>query len=605
MSGRGSNRGGGFNRRQGGRDGFKGRGRGGKPNRSSSNGNQPNTNQGSKKKSIDDIIFSVGNPQKQSEFPVNLDFIINHVRKEFGSEIAKSLEDRTEYVFDPPQMEVSNSSDPAIQKIETRQFEIMYQSLADAYVSRVGEYKKQKAQVYALIWGRCSTTLQGKIRGMENFEQDIKEQPIELIKAIEQLSINYTAKVFPYISAADAHYNLLTLRQKDEESLTDYYNRFKSARDIVLNQLGPLSIIRLAEREPGYTTGRPGIPANPGDPKAVPPVEPIPAVPAIPSNVREYTKASHDQYLAILFLKGAHHLKYGSLLKNLATSYSLGQEQYPRTLADAFGVLERHPFDATFKEHMNRKKNQQSNSNRSNNNHSNNNNSQNRASTQADEPVELSFAQMENRCFCCGKKGHYSNKCPDKNKPKDKWAMAGTKELQGVQQMMDAQSITGAESPPVAPPPSSNNSGGDPSVASWLGHQMGYQQGHQFAQSITDMKEWILLDSQSTVNLFCNPRYVNNIRKAHATLQLSTNTGQKAITTVADVPDYGTVWFDNESITNIFSLADMSDKYRVTFDSATEQAFIVHASKGPVRFVRVTSNLYAFIPPYASLEARQ
>ena len=65
--------------------------------------------------------------------------------------------------------------------------------------------------------------------------------------------------------------------------------------------------------------------------------------------------------------------------------------------------------------------------------------------------------------------------------------------------------------------------------------------------------------------------------KAHATLQLSTNTGQKAITTVADVPDYGTVWFDYESITNIFSLADMSDKYRVTFDSANEQAFIVHA----------------------------
>jgi len=59
--------------------------------------------------------------------------------------------------------------------------------------------------------------------------------------------------------------------------------------------------------------------------------------------------------------------------------------------------------------------------------------------------------------------------------------MASTKELQGVQQMMDAQSITGAESLPVAPPPSSNNSGGDPLVASWLGHQMGYQQGHQFA----------------------------------------------------------------------------------------------------------------------------
>ena len=332
---------------------------------------------------------------------------------------------------------------------------------------------------------------------------------------------------------------------------------------------------------------------------------PQPEIPAIPSNVREYTKASHDQYLANLFLRGAHHLKYGSLLKNLATSYSLGQEQYPRTLADAFGGLERHTFDAAFKEHMNRKKNQQG-SNRSTTNHSNNhNNTKNRASSHADEPVELSFAQMENRCFCCGKKGHYSNKCPDKNKPKDKLAKASTKELQGVQQMMDAQSITGSEPPLVALLPSSNNSGSEPSVASWLGHQMGYHQGHQFAQSIANMKEWILLDSQSTVNLFCNPRYVNNIRKAHATLQLSSNTGQKAITTVADVPDYGTVWFDHESITNIFSLADMSDKYQVTFNSATEQPFIVHASKGPVCFVWVTSNLYAFIPPYASLEARQ
>ena len=159
MSGRG-NRGGGYNRQQGGRGGFRGRGRGGKPNRSTSNSNNQSTaNQGSKKKTIEDITFTVGNPQKQSKFPVNLDFVINHVRKEFGSEIAKSLEDRAKYVFDMPQMQVSTNADPDLQRQEDRQFKIMYQSLADAYVSRVGEYKKQKAQVYALIWGRCSTTL--------------------------------------------------------------------------------------------------------------------------------------------------------------------------------------------------------------------------------------------------------------------------------------------------------------------------------------------------------------------------------------------------------------------------------------------------------------
>ena len=75
-------------------------------------------------------------------------------------------------------MQMSINEDPDLKRQQNRQFEIMYQSLTDAYVSRVGEYKKQKAQVYALIWGRCSTTLQGKVRGMENFEPDIKEQPI-------------------------------------------------------------------------------------------------------------------------------------------------------------------------------------------------------------------------------------------------------------------------------------------------------------------------------------------------------------------------------------------------------------------------------------------
>ena len=34
------------------------------------------------------------------------------------------------------------------------------------------------------------------------------------------------------------------------------------------------------------------------------------------------------------------------------------------------------------------------------------------------------FTQKKIICFCCGKEGHYANKCPDKDKiPQDQWAI--------------------------------------------------------------------------------------------------------------------------------------------------------------------------------------
>lgn len=35
----------------------------------------------------------------------------------------------------------------------------------------------------------------------------------------------------------------------------------------------------------------------------------------------------------------------------------------------------------------------------------------------------MSFAQMEGRCFCFWRKGHYSNQCRKGNKPKEDWTI--------------------------------------------------------------------------------------------------------------------------------------------------------------------------------------
>ena len=68
----------------------------------------------------------------------------------------------------------------------------------------------------------------------------------------------------------------------------------------------------------------------------------------------------------------------------------------------------------------------------------------------------------------------------------------------------------------------------------------------------------------------------------------------------ADPPDYGEVWFSKKSMTNIFSMAEVSDKVPITFNNKVEEAYIVKFPAKTVKLKRTTNNLYVFIPKGAS-----
>ena len=77
---------------------------------------------------------------------------------------------------------------------------------------------------------------------------------------------------------------------------------------------------------------------------------------------------------------------------------------------------------------------------------------------------------------------------------------------------------------------------------------------------------------------------------------LHTNAGPIQVTEQGTLPTYGTVPFMEDGVTNIMSLAKLTDRYRVTFDSAVDNAFYVHTPQKTVRFPRTESNLYAHTP---------
>ena len=91
---------------------------------------------------------------------------------------------------------------------------------------------------------------------------------------------------------------------------------------------------------------------------------------------------------------------------------------------------------------------------------------------------------------------------------------------------------------------------------------------------------WMLLDSQSAVDVFCNLKIQSNIREAKRHLVLFCNAGTKLVTKRDNLKVYGTIWYYPAGIANILSLNNLQKNCRVTFDSKLEDSFAVHKGNG-------------------------
>jgi hypothetical protein len=92
---------------------------------------------------------------------------------------------------------------------------------------------------------------------------------------------------------------------------------------------------------------------------------------------------------------------------------------------------------------------------------------------------------------------------------------------------------------------------------------------------------WILLDNQSTVNVFSNRSLLKNIRTANRVMNILCNAGVTRTSMVGDLPGYdGKVWYNPKGIADILSLSDLEKHHRVTYDSTAEKSFIVHKQDG-------------------------
>jgi hypothetical protein len=373
----------------------------------------------------------------------------------------------------------------------------------------------------------------------------------------------------------DAFKSFLNCKQTEDEDLIDYKSCFESNRDILLTQLGSpiiqLPQVAKADKDWSYTD----------------------------KQKRDIClQRAHDWFEAYLFLENAFQAKYASLLKTLAEDFSLNDNRYPINLASSHKALQERKWDKSYQELKDKKKKTQQDKDRARQSQKDQ-----EAAKAADEtPDSLSFAQMENRCYCCGKKGHISMKCPQKDtKPKQDWAINKVA-TNKVQHLVTAASASTNATPSQAPAAALSSTAATQEGTAMPYDLMAVQLDSptlQLSQFRDHLKGKILLDSASSAHVFCNPYLVDmhSIKIEDRGLHLETNGGGFSNKLTAMTPYCPErVWYNPDSVANILSLALLVRYQRVTFDSAVEDAFVVYTKSGLLKFNRITGNIYACEP---------
>jgi hypothetical protein len=123
-------------------------------------------------------------------------------------------------------------------KLENRMFNMIFKQAIADFNKRKMEYERNMIKAYALLWERCTKSVQHKIEARRYFETDIKDDPIELLKAIEEHSINFEDTKYDMEIIHTALKNLINLHMREDENVVDYtQEQFKAGKEVAETQL--------------------------------------------------------------------------------------------------------------------------------------------------------------------------------------------------------------------------------------------------------------------------------------------------------------------------------------------------------------------------------
>jgi len=229
--------------------------------------------------------------------------IADFVGVEYGRVIRMLVKKSNEKIFTEPlpPRAATDTTVSAPGRLEKYRTELMI------YHKDMKAYTEQKAKVFVVILGQCSSEVKNKLVnnvqvGFETLEDS--DDVVGLLKMLKEMAFSTSGVQQPYWTLQNVLRRLTAINQGPSESVSNYHKRFLDTTEVVEAQWGQFYPVKL-------TTGAGSV----------------------------NKKMARDNVLSMIFLAGADKKRYGAMLEELNNSYLAKKDNYPTSVEDVIMLL--------------------------------------------------------------------------------------------------------------------------------------------------------------------------------------------------------------------------------------------------------------------------